>query len=40
RKDDMEAAQMLLSQAKKDYAFPTLIMCRCIIGEYCGIWSD
>lgn len=40
RKDDMEAAQMLLSQAKKDGAAPTLIMCRCIIGEHCRILSD
>jgi hypothetical protein len=36
----MEAAQMLLSQAKKDGASPTLIMCRCIVGEYCGILLD
>jgi hypothetical protein len=26
-KDDMEAAQMLLSQTKKEGASPTLIMC-------------
>ncbi|KAG5007917.1 hypothetical protein JHK85_026459 [Glycine max] len=32
RKDDMEAAQMLLSLAKKDGVVPNLIMCRCIIG--------
>ncbi|RDX65611.1 Pentatricopeptide repeat-containing protein MRL1, chloroplastic, partial [Mucuna pruriens] len=32
KKDDMEAAQMLLSQAKKDGVAPNLIMCRCIIG--------
>lgn len=36
----MEAAQMLLSQGKKDGAAPTLMMCRCIIGEYCRILSD
>jgi hypothetical protein len=34
RKDDMEAAQMLLSQTKKDGASPTLIMCWCIIGDH------
>ncbi|KAI4297591.1 hypothetical protein L6164_037476 [Bauhinia variegata] len=31
KKDDLEAGQMLLSQAKKDGVFPNLIMCRCII---------
>ncbi|WJX53711.1 hypothetical protein P8452_39677 [Trifolium repens] len=40
KKDGMEEAQMPPSQAKKDGASPTLIMCRCIIGEHCGILSD
>ncbi|KAI9114264.1 hypothetical protein K1719_014914 [Acacia pycnantha] len=32
KKDDLEAAQMLLSQAKMDGVPPNPVMCRCIIG--------
>ncbi|KAI4297595.1 hypothetical protein L6164_037480 [Bauhinia variegata] len=34
--NDLEAGQMLLSQAKKDGIVPNLIMCRCIIGMCLG----
>ncbi|KAI9128748.1 hypothetical protein K1719_000231 [Acacia pycnantha] len=33
KKDDLEAAQMLLSQAKMDGVPPNPVMCRCIIGR-------
>ncbi|KAI4299908.1 hypothetical protein L6164_033329 [Bauhinia variegata] len=35
--DDLEAGQMLLSQAKKDSVVPNLIMCRCTIGDSLGM---